>query len=224
MLAFLPFSSTGVSTYFKMCSRWAEFRWAPIVRLRRMKFIKAGSRNKKETRCRGAPMDWPSQLQETRSDWSLTPSILAMSAATCTGGVVHPPAWCSAVSLSLSDKYIFAHLSASASDSQQLCYERKINKVLKRHTHSFQVTAFLSAQKVGSLQDTWQFAEKSMVWHGIPHLTEPIVGISHGKIQYRVSLTTKSNNRWKWSHFLPFWVKQLSGVWVPTVILQKKPR
>lgn len=39
-----------------------------------------------------------------------------------------------------------------------------------------------------------------------------------------LSLTISSRNQWIWSHFLAFGVKQLSGAWVPTLIMQKKPR
>lgn len=39
-----------------------------------------------------------------------------------------------------------------------------------------------------------------------------------------LSLKLLSRNQWIWSHFLTFGVKQLSGAWVPTLIMQKKPR
>lgn len=126
---------------------------------------------------------------------------------------------CSCHIVSLSDKSTFAHLCVSASDSQQLCYICKINKVLKT-SH-----AFILSDSFPEHPESWippkqstvywfmwrkEGKKKSMVWCWIPHLTELLVIISH--------LVECWISRRIWSHFLTFGVKQLSDAWVPTLI------
>lgn len=81
------------------------------------------------------------------------PSSLYLRRCTCTDRGVRAHNSQSAVRRYLC---LCAHLSVSASDSQQLCYVWKINKVLKCHTHSSSLTAFLS-EKVESLHYRQQF-------------------------------------------------------------------